>query len=111
MDRCHEAQIVDAIVGQYRSRCRVDEQSGRKGNDQIAVGHPPVEEGIGACCFLVHVSVEDVTGELGKMLDVLQGDDPLAGDELVTDPQAGQRLPERMAHLLPCRRTGQPAPG
>jgi len=42
-----KAQILQSVVGQYRAGRRIDEQSGRRRNDEIAMGHPPLEEGVG----------------------------------------------------------------
>src|SRR6202035_2690959 len=67
VDRGEEAQVVEAVIREYRTRVRLDEQARREGQDQVAVSDAAVEERVGRRGLLVHVRVERVPGELGEM--------------------------------------------
>src|SRR6478672_307182 len=66
IERCQEAQILEARVGQHRARIGIDEQAGGEAQDQIAVRHAAFEDWRSSSRFLVHVGVELVARELGK---------------------------------------------
>ena len=60
------------------------------------MGDPALEDRRGLGRFLVHVGVEFVAGELGEMLDVLEGDGAAAGLQRVADMELAHPLAERV---------------
>ena len=44
IDRLHEAQALEPVVGEHRPGRRIHEQAGRRGEDEVAVRDPPLED-------------------------------------------------------------------
>src|SRR5690606_17224063 len=65
-DGLNEAQIFEAIVGQHRTRCRINEHAGRGGNNEITMGYSFTEKRFLRGDF-VKVRVEMIAGQTGEI--------------------------------------------
>src|SRR6185369_14173566 len=72
---------------------RIDEQSRRRGEDEVAVCDAPLEEGL-ARRKVVHVRVEEVARDAGEVHDVALGDRATMRDERLADLELLEVFPE-----------------
>ena len=71
IDRLRESQVVEPVIRQHRSKIRLHEQPGRHRYDKIAVCDTCFEKRVFRSQLVIHVRIEFVAAEFGKILDIL----------------------------------------
>ncbi len=69
LDRLDKAQVFHTVVGNHRPDARVDKQSRRGGDQEVAVDHAFAKDRL-CRTDLVHMGVEMVSAQAGKVHNV-----------------------------------------
>ncbi len=106
-NRLDKAQVFHAVVGDHRPHTCINKQPGGSGNQEVTVYHPLAKDRL-RCANFVHVSIEMIPAQAGKVNDIGFRQGSARRQQAVARLQFLEVFAERMNAIFMHRRAAYP---